>query len=130
MLPILTVLLGSGATASAKMPTTEDLTDLIVKLPYSVPSEGVSAGKVSVMESLFSDKWLIEALNTKYQKVNFETILAALEQLEPLIESLNNNNMTDDNRLALSAFVELSKKYKFLESKNNIFPDQKPICNN
>lgn len=130
----LTVLLGAGSTLDLGlvnpqtgaplgygMPSTNDLTQAVLKLKWPAVSAGIP---FFISQANWTDRIpsyqhaqvvpalrLIErALRSEFRYVDFELVIYALEQLEPLFAARIHTDAVDEFRPVLSAFVELGEK--------------------
>jgi hypothetical protein len=131
MKPRLTVILGAGSTQDLGigppnsvlgMPSTEDLTLRIANMPWpATVREGapILLGRdeqlprfgrtVPVLPLIY------RALKTRFEKgVDFELILHALEELEPIGNLESFGNVHHQFRPVLSAFVEVTRPLSFI----------------
>lgn len=99
-LPKLTILLGAGSTISAGLPSTQEITKHLEHLDTS--TFGGCGSPIQFFTVL--KKYLTEA--GKYKDPNFEVMLHALEELEPLLYVSSNSEMHDYYRPVLSAFIK------------------------
>ncbi len=119
MKPRLVVLLGAGSTIAAGVPSTKELTDRVKQLRRPA---GIASGTPYLLADDPKGKPLSfpysapkpvceaisEALTSQYQEVDFELILAALEELEPFLSAKRPLGMVDKFRPVVSVFTELS----------------------
>ena len=105
------------------MPSTEDLTNRVVGVRTAAIIDGTAfiTGESGPEEkplrlgtAVRVCRLLHRALKAEYENVNFELVLHALEELQPLADSLRYAEMADNFRPVESAFVELKDRYKFL----------------
>jgi hypothetical protein len=132
--PILTILLGAGSTLNlgvtppgvppCGMPSTDDLTKRIAGMKFpaalrrSVPvlfgpdeSQPFQINKqVPILPVIY------HALTSEFDYVDFELILYAIEQFEPIVASIEDRRRVDRYRAVLSAFVEVNRKFDFLDA--------------
>jgi hypothetical protein len=132
MKPRLTILLGAGSTLNLGvtppdappigMPSTGDLTKRIAGmqtpavLHRSVPilfgpneSQPFQYNKqIPILPIIY------HALTSEFDYVDFELILHAVEQLEPIVASIEDRRRIDRYRAVLSAFVEVNHKLDLL----------------
>ena len=130
----LTVLLGAGSTLNLGvtspdvtpigMPSTDDLTKLILegrkKFPAALHRRPILLGPDESQQISPSNKWIPvlpmihRALTSEFDCVDFELILHAVEQLEPIVASIEDRRRVDRYRAVLSAFVEVNRKLDLL----------------
>jgi hypothetical protein len=129
MKPRLTVLLGAGSTVNlgvtppevqppTGMPSTADLTTRIARM--QIPAALYRGARILLgpdeRQSIQDTRWvpilpmIYDALIREFDYVDFELILHALEQLEPVVASIQSRHRVDRYRAVLSAFVEVSRK--------------------
>jgi hypothetical protein len=56
----------------------------------------------------------MDALTSEFDYVDFELILHAVEQLEPIVASIEDRRRVDRYRAVLSAFVEVNRRLNLL----------------
>ena len=145
MKPTLTVLLGAGSTLNLGvtppdaqpigMPSTHDLTKKIggMEIPAALrrsvpillgPDEGQPyygyTKKIPILPMIY------HALTSEFDYVDFELILHAIEQLEPIAASIEDRRRVDRYRAVLSAFVEVNRKLDLL-SDASLFLAIRPL---
>jgi hypothetical protein len=115
MKPKLTVLLGAGSTLNLGVdvqigtPSTKKLTEHLLGPDAQQP---IVVGKpVSIVVSM-----IYRALTREFDYVDFELILHAIEQLEPIVASIEDRQRVDRYRAVLSAFVEINHKLNLLNN--------------
>ena len=59
---------------------------------------------------------IYHALTSEFDYVDFELILHAVEQLEPIVASIEDRRRVDRYRAVLSAFVEVNRKLDLLRA--------------
>jgi hypothetical protein len=124
--PRLTILLGAGSTmnlyrnevADGK-PSTAEITKHVVNWP--LPAAVISSPPIrhsKLVEPFLLPRdvpifpLLYRALSRDFDQVDFELVLHAIEELEPLVNSsLDRPRTVDRNRPVLSSFVELVHAY-------------------
>jgi hypothetical protein len=131
MKPRLTVLLAAGSTLRSGigpkssvpgMPSTRELTDLIANLkfpaalrfatPYFIDDSQKEAFGLS--HSVAVLPMINHILRGAFDYVDFETILHALEQLDPFVSGRDSVRQTDQFHAVLSAFAEVRRNVEFL----------------
>jgi hypothetical protein len=141
--PTLTVLLAAGSTVNLGvtppgvppigMPSTEKLTSRIagMKFPTVVRRGtplllGPDAEQEFRYDRTFSILPVIHnALSREFDYVDFELILHAIEQLEPIVASIEDSRRIDRYRSVLAAFVEISRRFDFLDP--SVFLALRPV---
>ena len=131
--PILTILLGAGSTVNLGitplgvppigMPSTATLTDRVagMRFPAAVRRStpilfGPDEQKPFQYNQTFPVLPMIyRALTSDFGYVDFELILHAIEQLEPIVASINDSRRVDHYRAVLSVFVEIKRRFDFLD---------------
>lgn len=134
--PTLTVLLGAGSTLDLGltvpqtgkpcgygMPSTNDLTEAILKnnkspqivvpgIPFFFDHAhlGRQIAPFQRTEVVPVISLIEKVLRAGYRQVDFELVLHALEQLEPMVAVRNGSDAADEFRPVLSAFVEIGDK--------------------
>ncbi len=132
MKPSLTVLLGAGSTLNLGvtppgappigMPSTDDLTRRIagMKIPAALHrSVPILLGPDESQPFQYNKQvpilpMIYHALTSEFDYVDFELILHAIEQLEPIVASIEDRRRVDRYRAVLSAFVEVNRKLDLL----------------
>jgi hypothetical protein len=131
MKPRLTVLLAAGSTLKSGigpkssvpgMPSTRELTDLIANLkfptalrlatPYFIDDNQKKAFGLSHPVAVLP--MINHVLRSAFDYVDFETILHALEQLDPFVSGRDSVRQTDQFHAVLSAFAEVRRNIEFL----------------
>ena len=131
MKPRLTVLLGAGSTLKSGigpkssvpgMPSTRELTELIANLkfptalrlatPYFIADNQKKPFGLSHLVAVLP--MINHLLRGTFDYVDFETILHALEQLDPFVSGRDSVRQTDPFHAVLSAFAEVRRNIEFL----------------
>lgn len=131
MKPKLTVLLGAGSTLKSGigpkssvlgMPSTPELTNLIANLrfpmalrlatPFLIADNQKKTFRFSHPVAVLP--MINHLLRGAFDYVDFETILHALEQLDPFVSGRNSARQTDRSHAVLSAFAEVRWNIEFL----------------
>ena len=90
----LAVILGSGSTLRAGAPSTQELTALVASW---CSARADQPGKICSQ--------VIDALKSNYTNVNFEFVIAALEDLEPIAAAHTRRPMVDETRPVIASFL-------------------------
>jgi hypothetical protein len=130
----LTVLLGAGSTLNlgvtpadvqhVGMPCTDDLTERIKGMPFPA----VSRQNIPILLGPDQNQplqigghvpipilsMIHRALASEFEYVDFELILHAIEQLDPIVASAGDQRRHDRYRAVLSPFVEVCRKHDLL----------------
>ena len=132
MKPRLTVLLGAGSTLNlgvtppgvppTGMPSTDDLTKRIARMQYPAvahPGLPILFGPDAKKPFRYPKQipiipMVYDALAREFDYVDFELILHAVEQLDPIVASTEDKRRVDRYRAVLSAFVEVSRRFDLL----------------
>jgi hypothetical protein len=132
--PTLTVLLGAGSTVNLGvtppevqpigMPSTERLTNRIAAMRFPAAVHrgtpilfGPDATQPFQYNRTFPILPMIHrALTSEFDYVDFELILHAIEQLEPIVASIEENRRVDRYRAVLAAFVEINRRFDLLDA--------------
>jgi SIR2-like domain len=128
MRPRLTVLLGAGSTVSLNpgipglrgMPSTDDLTAHISRMQFpkvilnGTPFLLTDEGPFALNEAVPVLRLLRRALSNTFERVDFELILHAIEQLLPFASMRAGATSSDQFHPAIAAFVEMLKHCEIL----------------
>ena len=133
MKPRLTVLFGAGSTLNLGvtpaevppigMPSTSDLTRRIadMQIPAALHrSVPILLGPDENQPFQPPPRWvpilpmIYHALTSEFDNVDFELILHAVEQLEPIVASIQDRRRVDRYRAVLSAFLEVNRRLNLL----------------
>jgi hypothetical protein len=86
--PTLNILLGSGSTMSAGIPSTSEITNHLLK-----PSDANEHLEIKKLAHCFNCLDHILRTRGQYKEVNFELMLHALEQIEPLLNGSSHRDI-------------------------------------
>ncbi len=89
----LTVILGAGATLHAGAPSTNELTALVNQWSQQASEDGEVSRRI------------IATLGSYFRNVNFELIINALEELEPIAVAYARPNVPDESRPVVASFL-------------------------
>jgi SIR2-like domain len=144
MKPRLTVLLGAGSTLNlgvtppaappVGMPSTADLTKRIARMRFPAavhPGIPILFGPDATQPFQYPRAIPIlpeiyRTLSNEFDYVDFELILHAIEQLEPIVASIEDRRTVDRYRAVLSAFVEVDRKL-YLLNDSSLFLAIRPL---
>jgi SIR2-like domain len=132
--PTLTILLGAGSTVNLGvtppkvppigMPSTDDLTKRIARMRFpAAVRRGTPILFGPDQEKPFHYNKQVpilplihRVLSSQFEYVDFELILHAVEQLEPIIASAEDGYKHDRYRAVLSAFVEVNRQLDLIDA--------------
>lgn len=90
----LTVVLGAGSTLFAGAPSTQDLTTLVAQWSATRADR---SGQVC--------RQIIQALQRDYRNVNFELVISALEEMEPIATAQRYKDTVDERKPVIASFM-------------------------
>lgn len=89
----LTIILGAGASLHAGAPSTDDLTEVVTQFGQRADQAGQLCRQI------------IARLKSSFQQVNFELVISALEELEPIAAAYMRPDVADEFKPVVASFL-------------------------